>query len=75
MLFNLFAGPVFTSEDIPKLILLVVVMAAPFILGMVALGLGIRDLVKKKLHRSTVIAAIGAIITFLFIYVVFGGAL
>lgn len=75
MLFNLFAGPVFSPEDMPKLILLVVVMAAPFIFGVIALGLGIRDLVKKKLHRSTIIAAMGAIITFLFIYVAFGGAL
>ena len=75
MLFNLFAGPVFTSADIPKLLLLIVVMAAPFIFGAIALGLGIRDLVKKKVQRSTVIAAIGAAVTFLAIYIVLGRAL
>ena len=54
-MFNIIAGPVFGPGDTPGILLLLLVLALPYIFIGLGAFLIIRDAVKRRLRRSTIV--------------------
>ncbi len=65
---NMLAGPVFGPEDTPALLLVFLIAGLPYLFLAASTALLIRDLIKRRLHRSTIvilgITALVAVLTY-----------